>query len=330
MAFNSGDMLKAAKNAQRKKVMKGPEIEIDLDALLGGVMGEEKKDNKDEETVDQMDDPDIHGLNKLDNASHGRAGLRENVVDQILSEYAHNPNATVKVKKKKVKRYPCYNCRKFLGCAHVDIHTAVLEGKLGRVRRVVRRLGKKSPTAINEIDENGRTALSLAIKESREDIADLILSSSNSDPDIRDKWTGMAPMHHASHLGLTNTVGKLLWRQADINVVDNNGTTPLMMACAIGNEKMVDLLLEENADAEKRDNYKWNALFYATYGGSIKVVQRILNEGVNKRLKDKKKLMALDWAEHLKSNSAKHGEIAALLENFSIEMSTDKYKSTFG
>ena len=43
----------------------GPEIEIDLDALLGGVMGEEKKDNKDEETVDQMEDPDIHGLNKL-------------------------------------------------------------------------------------------------------------------------------------------------------------------------------------------------------------------------------------------------------------------------
>jgi len=36
-------------------------------------------------------------------------------------------------------------------------------------------------------------------------------------------------------------------------------------------------------------------------------------------------LMALDWAEYLK-----HGEVAALLETFTIEMSTDKYKSTFG
>lgn len=252
------------------------------------------------------------------------------MVDSILTEYAHNPHATVKVKKKKVKRYPCYNCRTILGCAHVDLHTAVLEGKMRLVRRVVRRLGKKNPTAVNEFDENGRTALSLAVKEGREDIADLILSSSNSDPDIRDKWTGMAPMHHAAHLGLTNTVGKLVWRQGDIDIVDNNGTTPLMMACAIGNEKMVDLLLEENADAEKRDNYKWNSLFYATYGGNLKVTERILNEGVNKRLKDKKKLRVIDWAEHLKKSSAKHGEIAALLETFAIAMSTDKYKGAMG
>lgn len=81
----------------------------------------------------------------------------------------------------------------------------------------------------------------------------------------------------------------------------------------------------QNADPEKRDNYHWNALFYAAYGGSLEVTQRILNEGVNKRLKDKKKLMAIDWAEYMK-----HGEIAALLETFTIEMSTDKYRSTFG
>ena len=183
----------------------------------------------------------------------------------------------------------------------------------------------KGPERINEYDEKGRSALSIAIKEGREDIADLILSSSDSDPDIRDKWTGMAPMHHAAHLGQTNTVSKLLWRQADINIVDNNGTTALMMACANGNSAVVDLLLEENADAERTDNYKWNALFYATYGGSLRVTQRILNEGVNKKHKDKKKLMALDWAEYMK-----HGEVAALLETFTIEMSTDKYRSTFG
>ena len=163
------------------------------------------------------------------------------------------------------------------------------------------------------------------MKEKREDLADLILSSTDSDPDCRDKWSGMAPLHHAAHLGLTNTVGKIVWRQGDINIPDNNGTTPLMMACANGNVRMVNLLLEENADVEKRDNYHWNALFYAAYGGKLDCVEKILNSGVNKKLKDKKKMMALDWAQFMK-----HGEIAALLETYQVSMSTDKYKGAMG
>ncbi|GMI01741.1 hypothetical protein TrST_g10401 [Triparma strigata] len=323
---DSSNILAAARNAQRKKVMKGPEIDLDMDKLLSGVLGEGGKEEKKHEKPVNLDDAEpLHGGSSLDKASHNRAAAKEHVVDELLTEFAANPHAKIKVKKKKVKRYPCYNCRKVIGCAHVDLHTAVLEGNLSTLRSTLRRLGKKDPEKINEYDEKGRSPLSLAVKEAREDIADLILSSSDSDPDARDKWTGMAPMHHAAHLGLLVTVSKLLWRQADINILDNNGTTPLMMACANGNFKMVDLLLEENADPEKRDNYHWNALFYAAYGGSLEVTQRILNEGVNKRLKDKKKLMAIDWAEYMK-----HGEIAALLETFTIEMSTDKYRSTFG
>lgn len=325
-----------------------------MDKLIGGVFGESPdEEKKSENPVNNTDEEKIHGGGALDKASHNRAAAKEHVVDELLTEFAANPHAKIKVKKKKVKRYPCYDCRKVIGCAHVDLHTAVLEGNLSTLRSTLRRLGKKDPDKINEYDEKGRSPLSLAVKEAREDIADLILSSSDSDPDTRDKWTGMAPMHHAAHLGLLVTVSKLLWRQADINILDNNGTTPLMMACANGNFKMVDLLLEEvrlenhniplhkcadlislltlftpclqNADPEKRDNYHWNALFYAAYGGSLEVTQRILNEGVNKRLRDKKKLMAIDWAEYMK-----HGEIAALLETFKIEMSTDKYRSTFG
>jgi len=294
---DSSNVLAAARNAQRKKVMKGPEIDLDMDKLLGGVLGEGEDDDVgggdgDHNNAGGDEEERVHGTKSVDQASKSRAKAREQTVDQLLTEYAHNPHAKVKVKKKKVKRYPCYGCRKVIGCAHVDLHTAVLEGNLSTLRSTLRRLGKRNPERINEYDEKGRTALSISVKEGREDIADLILSSSDSDPDVRDKWTGMAPMHHAAHLGQTNTVSKLLWRQADINIVDNNGTTALMMACANGNIKVVDLLLEENADAEKQDNYKWNALFYAAYGGSLKVTQRILNEGVNKRLKDKKKVRA--------------------------------------
>ena len=154
---------------------------------------------------------------------------------------------------------------------------------------------------------------------------DLVLSSSDSNPDLADKWTGMGPIHHAAHLGLTNTVSKLLYRKCAIDLKDGNGTTALMMACATGNEKMVKLLLEEKADPEIRDKYLWNALFYAAYGGNHAVTTKILNEGVNKKLKDKQKKMAIEWAEFMG-----HGDVCALLEIFTIEMSTDKYRSKFG
>jgi hypothetical protein len=324
---DSSALLAAARSAQtgpKKKVMKGPEIDLDMDALLAGVLGEDKNAKEDE---GDGDGGKIAGTGSVDEVAKKRAAARESTVDDLLTEFASNPHATVKVKKKKVRRFPCYGIRKVMGCAHVDLHTTVVEGKLSTCRRTLRRLGKKRDASdrINEHDARGRTALSLAVKEGREDLADLILSSTDSDPDCRDKWTGMAPLHHASHLGLTNTVTKILWRQGDIDIVDNNGTTPLMIACGNGNDRMVGMLLEENADAEARDNYHWNALFYAAYGGNIKVVERILNMGVNKRLKDKKKMMALDWAEFMK-----FGEVASLLETFTISMSTDKYRGAMG
>ena len=233
----------------------------------------------------------------------------------------------MKVKKSKVRQFPCFSLRRTLGCAHIDLHTCVLEGNLRACRRAIKRFDNKKDKfgKINELDVRGRTALSLAVKEKREDIADLILSDGDSDPDCRDKWTGMAPLHHAAHLGLRNIVKKLMSRQSDVNIPDNNGTTPLMMACAIGNARMVEQLLKENADVETVDNFHWNALFYAAYGGQIKVVEKILNQGINKKLKDKKKMMAIDWADFMG-----FGEIAALLESFQISMSTDKYKGTFG
>jgi hypothetical protein len=405
---DSSAVLAAARSAQnpKKKVMKGPEIDLDMDALMAGVLGEGDDKKKKKQKEEDDGEEKMHGTASVDAAAKARAHARENVVDELLTEYAAEPHTKVKMKKKKVRRYPCYNFRKIMGCAHVDLHTCVLEGKLGRCRRTLRRLGKKvsegrakgpgegrpgrgerreggeggrgmstspavrsfvgrsppdtpratphppqkdtpsferdffrasvlppqddtpslrslsdlarfahspaSPTRpprslarfahspasltrtlrslarfahspaslirpprslarfrsplppltsslrllrhlrtpppplpsppqhaerINEHDVRGRTALSLAVKESREDIADLILSSTDSDPDLRDKWTGMAPLHHAAHLGLTNTVSKIIWRQGDINITDNNGTTPLMMACAIGNER---------------------------------------------------------------------------------------------
>lgn len=336
-------MLAMAKASQQKKVMKGPAIDIDVDKLISGVIGgadgsKKKKggaglfggdilEGDDPEKKNDVDDDDGPGVRTGNMGQHAskRAALKEDTVDELLNEYAADPRAKTKVAKKVVKRYPLYALRKAFGCAHVDLHVAVLEGNLPLVRKTLRRLQKKCPDSVNEQDAKGRTALSLAVKEGREDIVDLILSSQDSNPDLRDKWTGLAPLHHAAHLGLTNTVTKLMYRHCEVDIPDNNGTTALMMACAIGNEKMVNLLIDEKADPEKKDNYGWNALFYAAYGGSVQCTQKILNEGVPKKLKDKKKKMAIEWAEFMG-----HGNCVALLEIFTIAMTTDKYKGAMG
>ena len=145
---DSSNVLAAARDAQRKKVMKGPEIDLDMDKLLEGVLGEGDDQTTKAGTGD--DDEKVHGTAMVDKASKGRAAAREHTVDELLTEYAANPHAKVKVKKKKVKRYPCYGCRKIIGCAHVDLHTATLEGNLSTLRSTLRRLGKKvrEPTSL--------------------------------------------------------------------------------------------------------------------------------------------------------------------------------------
>ena len=89
---------------------------------------------------------------------------------------------------------------------------------------------------INRVDEKGRGALSLALKEGREDIADFIISIGEANPNISDKYvarartcaqhdppstclqptinrdTKLKPLHHAVMQDQVNTIQKLAWR----------------------------------------------------------------------------------------------------------------------
>ena len=83
---DSSNVLAAARSAQKKKVMKGPELDLDMDALLSGVLGEgggkdggDGGDGGDEEEVP-------HGTEGADQAAKGRAAARESVVDDLLEE----------------------------------------------------------------------------------------------------------------------------------------------------------------------------------------------------------------------------------------------------
>ena len=71
---DSSNVLAAARDAQRKKVMKGPEIDLDMDKLLGGILGDGDDNAGGEGGANAgLDEEErVHGTNSVDKASKVR------------------------------------------------------------------------------------------------------------------------------------------------------------------------------------------------------------------------------------------------------------------
>ncbi|XP_065839200.1 inversin-B-like isoform X2 [Oscarella lobularis] len=80
------------------------------------------------------------------------------------------------------------------------------------------------------------------------------------------------PLHRACWLGSIFGVKWLLEHKADINSVDEEGTTPFMLACQSSINRLVKVryLDEKGADCRAKDHEGKTALFYATYPSNYK------------------------------------------------------------
>lgn len=243
-----------------------------------------------------------------------RDALRQEVLDEIMEDFAAKPDAEPEKQPPKDHRRPLYRIRRILNCCvHVPLEEAVLEGNTDQVRSYVTRWGNKEGGSerINWRNDKGRSALSLAIKEQREDLADFIISIGEANVDQSDRETSLSPLHQAVQLGEVNTIKKLALRSVKPDARDSTGMTPLMLACLLGNYTITDMLIEMGAECEAKDKSGWRPLHYAAYGGSVDVVELLLEQGVPHRKKDKFGLRPIDWAQH-----AGHGEAASYLETF--------------
>mmetsp|Transcript_13619 Transcript_13619/g.45390 ORF Transcript_13619/g.45390 Transcript_13619/m.45390 type:complete len:308 (-) Transcript_13619:545-1468(-) len=270
-----------------------------------------------------------------------RDRAREEEVALALVEFERNPDVAPKAKVR--SKRCCFSWRRYYGCCYSKtLHEAVLDGdaraiakRLQRLQRGDRRRGvERFPVGgkaagragklANEFDEQGRTALSLAIKAEREDLADLLLTLS-ADPDVADdvsqhagKLTGASPTLHAVLGDLPGTVLKLAKRKADLNLKNAFGMTPVMLACLAGDVDVVELLLEHGADPELRDAAGWTPLMYCAYGGHLKCAQVVVRYGVSLKTKDKNGYRAVDWAQYVrrKYKSKPHGNVECYLEEY--------------
>ncbi|CAN0441698.1 unnamed protein product, partial [Ectocarpus sp. 8 AP-2014] len=179
---------------------------------------ESAKAAKNIEAIDDVDFEQDGGSTEAP-TRNTRDVLREEVMTQVLQDYRTKPVVEAKVQHQQFV-WPLYRLRRLLGWAHVELHDAVLDGNIDMVKATLLRYIRKCPSKINDYDEEGRTALSLALMEQREDIADLIISIDDTDINAPDTITGLSPLHKTVLLDLGSSAQKLAFRGANINATD--------------------------------------------------------------------------------------------------------------
>lgn len=138
----------------------------------------------------------------------------------------------------------------------------------------------KQNTNVNMPDNHGYTALLIAAKNKRWDVAKL-LSQHNADVTICD-WSHNNVLHLAAECGHTEFVAYLLdTKQMDTECCNSHQKTPLWLAAQSGHLQVTDLLLKHNANLHVKDRDGCTPLEAATACGHLKVAQLLFEHGTS-------------------------------------------------
>lgn len=139
---------------------------------------------------------------------------------------------------------------------------------------------------INAVDNDGRTALSLAVYWNNfvcflSDLVDLGADASIADCD------SLAPIHHAVLRGSPMLLEDLLGiPQVDVDFPTAEGITALMYAAAKNNVAMVRLLLDRGADVRRTTDDGATALTCAAMMGANGAIAELLQAGASVNAED--------------------------------------------
>lgn len=156
------------------------------------------------------------------------------------------------------------------------------DGNTGSVRLLLR-LGAD----VHRRDENGRTALHLALLSKHSRIANILLRC-GADINARDD-IGRTPIHNAVDGQILDEVEFPCLSYPDVNARDDDGTVPLHIATMSGAKHMVRTLLSRRANVNCLDDSESTALHFASgprLQGAGQVVQLLLEAGASVNCRD--------------------------------------------
>ena len=164
------------------------------------------------------------------------------------------------------------------------LHLAADDGDLELARILLEHITE----VVNSQNDDGYTALLLALEWQKIDVAHLLLDH-NADVHMHNK-RGNTPLHIAAHYGnrqkYLDICRMLLERKVEVNCQNDQGSTPLLLASQFGTPDLVQLLLDHHADVDVRDVFGNTLLHCAAAAGQLEVGRLILlklNVDINSR-----------------------------------------------
>ncbi|WP_342255471.1 ankyrin repeat domain-containing protein [Spiroplasma endosymbiont of Poecilobothrus nobilitatus] len=143
--------------------------------------------------------------------------------------------------------------------------------------------------------------LHYAIIKNKKEMIKVLLKSKKIKNNINNKsYLNIGCLHWAS-LNLKNInnleITKLLIDNgADVNLQDENGTTPIYYAISTDNIEIVKLLIDNGADVKNINKNGLTPLYYAIILDKKEMVQFLINNGADVNLRDKNGLTPLHFA----------------------------------
>jgi len=175
----------------------------------------------------------------------------------------------------------------------------------------------KNPNIVNSIDNQGETLLSYAIKQKKNDICQIILTSKILDLNYQDK-NGNSYLHLAVLYKLEKLAQALIMKGININKQNKNGNTSLHLAFLNNNDSMISILKNNKADFNMRnkDNQIPEELRNTKKSENIQITSRGRTTKDNSKVKDKSNNNSNLTAKSTNKNNVKrNGNVKSIKES---------------
>ncbi len=164
-----------------------------------------------------------------------------------------------------------------------DGQTALMYSMVSDDTQFLKLLLKQYPRPDGSLlDNNGDSALTLALKNFRQDMLEMLLDNGYNQDQLDGNQQTL--LHIAALYGFSDFVTCLLTYNADINIVDANGDTPIMIAARENNSEIVKLLLAEGADLSITNLAGESALSIVMDQGFDDILALVFNQDSEKAL----------------------------------------------
>jgi ankyrin repeat protein len=203
------------------------------------------------------------------------------------------------------------------------LHYAVAQGHKAAANLLI----EKKPQIINAKDNDGLTAVHLAIENGNTKLLALLISKRASIQE-RDN-SDFLPIHHAAGHGREQAITLLINAGASVTEKSEGGMTPLHHAVAYGRTNVIDLLLKYGAKVEEKTDDGLAPLHIAASTINVAMLNLLIQKGADVNVKDNKNKTPL---HHLTAGIGSVVErdtalaIAKLLIHYGVEVNAQDKK----